>query len=152
MREIPKPGETYRHFRGEFYEIMTLAEDTRTGEQLVIYRTFYGEEKAFARPLQDFLAPVNHVKYPNAEQENCFEKSEPPKIAQIDPAVLEFLDADTYAQKLRIFVGVEHRITDDMINTMAVALDTEVPEGSLEERAASLKSVLSTQVRFEVNR
>ncbi|MCD8327209.1 MAG: DUF1653 domain-containing protein [Lachnospiraceae bacterium] len=152
MREIPKQGETYRHFRGEFYEIMTLAEDTRTGERLVIYRTLYGDDKVLARPLEDFLAPVNQIKYPNAEQEYCFEKSEPPKITQIDPAVLEFLDADTYAQKLRIFVGVEHRITDDMINTMAVALDTEVPEGSIEERAASLESVLRMQARFEVNR
>ncbi|MCD7807529.1 MAG: DUF1653 domain-containing protein [Lachnospiraceae bacterium] len=152
MREIPKQGETYRHFRGEFYEIVTLAEDIRSGQRLVIYRTLYGEEKTFAAPLEDFLAPVNGEKYADAQQKYCFEKSEPPKVTQIDPAVLEFLDADTYAQKLRIFVGVEHRITDDMINTMALALDTEVPEGRIEERAASLKSVLSTQARFEVNR
>lgn len=70
----------------------------------------------------------------------------------LDPQVLEFLDADSYEQRLNILAGLHHRITDDMITTMAVACDIEVPDGETEERFASLKSCLLTLERFECNR
>lgn len=71
---------------------------------------------------------------------------------QIDPQVLEFLDADSYEQRLNILAGLHHRITDDMITTMAVACDIEVPEGDTQERYASLKSCLLTLEKYECNR
>lgn len=70
----------------------------------------------------------------------------------LDPQVLEFLDADSYEQRLNILAGLHHRITDDMITTMAVACDIEVPDGETEERFASLKSCLLTLEKFECNR
>lgn len=70
----------------------------------------------------------------------------------LDPQVLEFLDADSYEQRLNILAGLHHRITDDMITTMAVACDIEVPDGETETRYASLKSCLLTLERYECNR
>ncbi len=51
----------------------------------------------------------------------------------IDPLVLAFLDADSYEQKLMILDSLHNRITDDMINTMAVSSDLEIKEGHLED-------------------
>ena len=70
----------------------------------------------------------------------------------IDPMVMKFLDADTYEEKLQILVGLEHRITDEMITTMAVACDVEIPDGSTESRFQGLKNCLLTFDRFECNR
>lgn len=70
----------------------------------------------------------------------------------LDPLVLEFLDADSYEQRLNILAGLQHRITDDMITTMAVACDIEVPEGETQARFASLKSCLLTLEKYECNR
>ena len=70
----------------------------------------------------------------------------------LDPMVLEFLDTDSYEQKLNILAGLHHRITDDMITTMAVACDVEVAEGELEERYAALKTCLITLEKYECNR
>ncbi len=70
----------------------------------------------------------------------------------IDPMVMKFLDADTYEEKLQILVGLEHRITDEMITTMAIACDVEIPEGSTEVRLKGLKNCLLTFDRFECNR
>lgn len=70
----------------------------------------------------------------------------------IDPLVLEFLDADSYEQRLNILAGLHHRITDDMITTMAIACDVEVGEGDIEERYESLKVCLVTMERYECNR
>ena len=49
-RKKPEAKEIYRHFKGNRYEIVTTAEDTETGEQLVIYRALYGECGVWVRP------------------------------------------------------------------------------------------------------
>ena len=69
-----------------------------------------------------------------------------------DPLVLEFLDADEYGQKLNILAALHHRITNDMITTMAVSCDLEINDGDVEERYESLKTCLITRERYECNR
>lgn len=70
----------------------------------------------------------------------------------LDPMLIEFLDADTYEDKLNILVGLHSRITDDMLNTMAVSLDLELEEGDLEERYMTLKNCIVTLEKYECNR
>ena len=70
----------------------------------------------------------------------------------LDPQVMEFLDADTYEERLNILASMRHRITDDMINTMAISVDLEIEDGEIEERYEELKNCLLTLERFECNR
>ena len=70
----------------------------------------------------------------------------------LDPLVMEFLDADTYEQRLNILVALHGRITDEMINTTAVAVDLEVKEGDIETRYEELKNCLLTFEKYECNR
>lgn len=80
-------------------------------------------------------------------QEECSEGE-----LTLDPMVLEFLDADEYEQRLNILAGLHHRITDEMITTMAIACDVEINEGDIEERYESLRACLLTRERYECNR
>ena len=192
MTNIPRPQQIYRHFKGNLYQIVSLAEHTETGEQLVIYQAMYGDFKIYARPLSMFLEKVDRAKYPDAPQEYRFEpmdmtgekqsremngteseageselksmipesssssaESEQRKneeIPNIDPLVLQFLDAGTYEERLDILASLHHRITDDMINTMAMAVDIEVKEGDIEERYAELRKCLLLYDKFECTR
>ena len=70
----------------------------------------------------------------------------------IDPLVLAVLDADSYEQKLMILDSLHNRITDGMINTMAVASDLEIKEGDVEDRYLELRNCLRTFEKFECNR
>ena len=72
--------------------------------------------------------------------------------AALDPLVLEFLDADGYEQRLNILAGLHHRITDEMITTMAIASDVEIEDGDTEERYEALKNCLLTLEKYECNR
>ena len=199
MSFIPKPHEIYKHFKGNLYQIVAIAEHSETGEQLVIYQALYGDFRIYARPLDMFTSRVNRDKYPQVSQKFCFvlqgklageqrqeelpegknnpttvksssadrdpERSDEDKKeaedspdredegrTALDPLVLEFLDADTYEQRLNIMAGLHHRITDEMITTMAIACDIEINDGDVEERYEALKSCLLTLEKYECNR
>lgn len=212
MTFIPKPHEIYKHFKGNLYQIVTIAQHSETGEQLVIYQAMYGDFKIYARPLAMFTSEVDKVKYAEVQQRFRFElqgadadrqiretdevnggqtttqavptataqdaaiwtaqaatvqdaatvaaqaTAQPasvetqPEEPELDPWVLEFLDADSYEQKLNILAGLHHRITDEMITTMAIACDIEVNDGETEERYEELKNCLLTMEKFECNR
>lgn len=163
MSFIPRPHEIYKHFKGNLYQITAVAQHTETDELLVVYQALYGEFKTYARPLDMFLSEVDREKYPDVKQKYRFElqsdnaerqseREEEPQNFALDPQVMEFLDADSYEKRLNILTGMHHRITDDMITTMAVACDIEVPDGDTESRYASLKSCLITLEKYECNR
>ena len=86
-----------------------------------------------------------------ADAELCVPEDAEEEIS-LDPLVLEFLDSDSYEQRLNILAGLHHRITDDMITTMAIACDVEINDGDLEERYEALKACLLTLERYECNR
>ena len=214
MTFIPKPHEIYKHFKGNLYQVVTIAEHSETGEQLVIYQALYGDFKTYARPLVMFTGEVDRQRYPEVTQRLRFglqgtdadrqireteaagvehpvstqttvtasqpaAAQETPIVAQniaaqatataaqtiiapvspaedeepaLDPLVLEFLDADSYEEKLNILAGLHHRITNEMITTMAISCDIEVNDGEPEERYEELKNCLLTMEKFECNR
>lgn len=163
MERIPMPQEIYRHFKGNIYQIVTIAEHSETGEKLVIYQALYGNFKIYARPLSLFMEKTDYGKYPHAVQEYRFElvhegkdKTESEngtgESNYIDPMVLEFLDAGSYEERLNILAGIHHRITDDMINVMAIATDIEIKPGDTEKRFVELRNCLLKLQKFECTR
>lgn len=75
-----------------------------------------------------------------------------PEEPGLDPLVLEFLDARTYEQRLNVLAALHHRITNEMITTMALCCDIEVEGDDVEQRYEELKQCLITKERFEIKR
>lgn len=44
-----KPGK-YRHFKGNYYEVLGTASHSETMEPMVVYRALYGEGGLWVRP------------------------------------------------------------------------------------------------------
>ena len=70
----------------------------------------------------------------------------------LDPLLASFLDAESYEEKLEVFRAMRSRADADMLNTVAVSLDLELPGGTLEEQYETLKNCLLTLERYECNR
>lgn len=191
MRDNPKPFEIFKHFKGNRYQILSLAKDAGDGRDLVVYQALYGDFVIYVRDLAEFMSPVDRLKYPDVSQTYRFERQD--RIAGtaygvkqagaletghgvprdftgkakqdegqdgkeesrenfLDPAVEEFLDAESVYDKLNILAGLRHRITDDMLDIMAAASDIELNEGDTKERYAELKNCLLMTEKYECKR
>lgn len=73
------------------------------------------------------------------------------KPAQFD-ALMAFLDADTYEEKLEILYRMQLDLNDYLIDTMAVSIDVVIPEGDIDERYRQLKGCLQAKQKYEINR
>ena len=40
----------YRHFKGNEYEVVAIAKNSETLEEMVVYKALYGEEELWVRP------------------------------------------------------------------------------------------------------
>ncbi len=193
----PQPQEIYRHFKGNLYQIITIAKHSETRQDLVVYQALYGDFAVYCRPLEMFTSEVDHVKYPDVMQKDRFEllnrenaqiesrnvkeqvkTSQKSDTAQnkennpiaysgnimdktveqeaedlhMNPLVVEYLDADSAAERINIMDQLRSIITDDMIDIMAMAVDVEVNPGEIDARFDELKECLTTMEKFETNR
>lgn len=72
MRELKIKG-IYKHFKGDYYLVEDIANDSETKEKFVVYRRLYGDTSLWIRPVAMFLSEVDHQKYPNVKQKYRFE-------------------------------------------------------------------------------
>ena len=232
MASKPNPQEIYRHFKGNLYQILTIATHSESREEMVVYQALYGDYKVYVRPLEMFMSEVDHVKYPDVKQKMRFEKvtpeadgsaleprketadpgrtsvtdssvirpdrqtitpsdkapvsrgteqtnvvkpqknsffkfdKRPPerstvmsksideeaKELNLDPLVIEFMDADLAVDKNDILSKLRPTITNDMIDIMAMSLGVVVKEGDVYDRYNDLRTCLTTMEKYESTR
>lgn len=201
MAERPRPQEIYRHFKGNMYQVLTIAIHSETREEMVVYQALYGDYKVYVRPLDMFMSEVDRNKYPDVKQKMRFEKINPvseenvvrpekepesrtenkpeakagkkplfnfkpteksvimaksvdeeAQELNLDPLVIQFMDADLASEKNDILSKLRPIITNDMIDIMAMSVGVVVNEGDVYDRFNDLRTCLTTMEKFESTR
>lgn len=167
----PMPGEVYRHFKNKDYQVITVATHTETGETYVVYQALYGAYHTYLRPYDMFISEVDHVKYPDVQQQYRFaylgssvtdmetdaalagKETYPDSVPEgIDPRFLAFLDADYFEEKYKIVTEMEEELDNHLINQMAASIDVIIEDGETEDRVRELKKCIRMRARFEAGR
>ena len=179
-RDIPRPGEFYRHFKNRLYQIIAVAFDAETEQQVVVYQALYGDYRVWVRPLEDFLSRTDREKYPEASQEWRFERTVPeqevsapagpekkasgpqsspvPEVSAAEEGrtgtqvLLAFLDAETREEKKAALVSGMDRLTQRELDSIYMALDMPAQEGDVRTQVSGILSWMKTQERYESSR
>ena len=143
----PKKGEIYKHFKGNLYEVLTIAKHTESMEDMVVYREVDGE-KTYVRPLEMFVSKVDKEKYPDVLQIHRFElQDEKSKLS-----IMDFLDLSTATEKIQYLETMKDSMTEEFVGIAAQSMDFVENDGSLDERYRALLQYLRTVERYEKRR
>ncbi len=71
--ENEQEATLFQHFKGKKYKILTIAKDSETLEDMVIYQGQYGDKPCWGRKIEEFFSKVDKKKYPNIDQEDRFQ-------------------------------------------------------------------------------
>lgn len=155
---IPKKGELYRHFKGNLYEVIVIARDSETLEEMVVYKEMDGEA-VYVRPLRMFVSKVDHEKYPDVLQEYRFEhiqrieteeiiESEEEEVSN-NSMILDFLELTTASEKIQYLQSVREYINEEFLTVVAQSLEYVERDESLIGRYEALIHYLKILARYE---
>lgn len=65
----PMPQERYLHFKNREYQVTAIAKDAETGKTVVVYQALYAPYQMYVRSYEEFVSPVDHIKYPDVKQQ-----------------------------------------------------------------------------------
>lgn len=71
---------------------------------------------------------------------------------EVNPVLLEFLDADTLEEKMHIMAFYRNRMDENLLNSIAISLDLVVEKKTIQEKYDEILNCLSMMEKFECNR
>ena len=98
------------------------------------------------------VAPDTSVEEAAIENVKVIENTETEEEITLDPLLEAYLDTDSYRERINILHGLQHRMTEHMLNTMAIVIDFELPEGDIQTKYNALNDCLLTKEKYECNR
>lgn len=164
----------YRDQEGRLVQILSQAVMRENGRAVVLYQELFGR---YARKVEYRDVFLDGMRVFDPEKEsgktdqvpetgNCPETEKRQISEEVPDAgdacgsaksspqelLMDFLDAQTYGEKLEILYQMKDCVTDYLIDTIALSLDMEIPQGVLEDRYQKLIRSLRTVIRYETNR
>ncbi len=158
---MPKPGDKYRHFKGNLYEVIVIARDSETLEEKVVYKEVDGTT-AYVRSLPMFVSPVDKEKYPEVTQEFRFQYIEEEAVEVVNEVseetlessnlIMPFLELETVTEKIKYLQGIKDQVTGTFLEIVAQSLDFVENPGTLTERYEAIILYLMTVEKYEKSR
>jgi len=160
-------GELYKDIQGNVFRIVAVAFYEKCNETIVVYQEMFPGYKILAMSASDFtenLIPLKCVEEKIDSEIVSVSKKEPTKdenkikeeISEypqgVNPVLLDFLDSDSFGDKIKILLEHKDKVDDKCINDIAASLDVAIDEGDIDVRFNQLISCLETMRKYEIPR
>lgn len=180
MNRKPRPGEKYRHFKNRLYQIVAIARHSETEEEMVVYQALYGNYTVWVRPLSMFLEKVDREKYPEVSQEYRFLRIDEDELIEeagtepvlnpseaskqtgaseearepetMHPLLLEFLEAESVAERLLLLQKMKGRVGQREIDSLCFCLDMQPQRGDLDLQLEHIRQYIRMQQKYDAPR
>lgn len=73
-------------------------------------------------------------------------------VPQLDPWLVQFLDADTSEERLQILHAMPDKIGSHMLDVMEITLDLDITDADTEERILRIRDCLMLRAKYEGGR
>ena len=144
-RNIPVAGEFYRHFKGNIYQIKSIATDSETGKKIVVYQAMYPPFGMWVRSLEMFMSETDHQKYPECSQQFRFEKVVFDSQGNVHGAENEKLPENAVIENVseKIIGDSVEDISDEELKKIIINGQLEkIPEGQISEDEISQRGFM----------
>lgn len=111
----------------------------------LINREIFCEDQQINTVKDSDNTDLNFEMYHREEQNNDL-------ASFINSDMLKFLDAETYNEKLEIFMEMKKNIDERTLSDISISLDFVLNDGTLEEQIESIRNCLETYTKFECKR
>lgn len=135
--KYPNVEQKYR------FERVELTQEKVVEEQVLETTTGSGSVQEVDITEQEQCAVSVHEETAKSDSEGSFYEQ------GVEPGLLAFLDEENWDMKYNILVSLRDKMTDRLVDNLAVALDVVIPEGPLDERYEQLKFSLRTRQKYE---
>ena len=80
------------------------------------------------------------------------EEDEPPAEAAVSPLLLEFLDTESFEERMAILQRMKGKAGQREVDSLCLCLDVKPSEGTIEEQLEDIKQCLRMQQRYDASR
>ena len=80
------------------------------------------------------------------------EEDEPPAEAAVSPLLLEFLDTESFEERMAILQRMKGKAGQREVDSLCLCLDVKPSEGTIEEQLEDIKHCLRMQQRYDASR
>ena len=157
----------YRNGKGQFCQVLGRAVMNDSGSEIIIYQELFGKflkkgeypdvffqnwkTAAMENSAAADAGRTGTVSRPEISSDTG-SPTQPSDMDQGTDLLMAFLEARTSADKLEILYQMKDYVTDYFIDSMALSLDMEIPQGILEDRYQKLVRSLRTKMRYGSDR
>jgi len=149
-QKVLPAGSLYLDEAGQLHQIITVGYHPKSTQQMVIYQGLYAPFKIYVEFMEDFFSHMREPAY--LEQTTPAKEISAENSQAINPYTIDFLEADSYEDKLNILVVMKEKMNHKMLDDISVCLDLNLENQSLEEKYENIRNHLLTLKRYEGRR
>lgn len=152
-QHFPRKGDYYRHIEGGRYVILTLARESRTKEEMVVYQNADRKEEVFVCPISVFLEQTDSETFEKTGYRYCFvPETSGEEMEKEHAIILAFLDLSDAEEKIRFMQRHREDMTDKILSVIAESLEFVESQKDREFRYEEILDYLHTIARYEGRR